>query len=69
MNSIPKIHEPVPRDKHLQSIPGVVPSLFDLPAGCTFRDRCDRAFERCRNSPPLFEPADGHHVRCFLYES
>jgi len=69
MDSIPKIHEPVPPSKLLQSIPGVVPSLFDLPTGCTFRDRCNRSFDRCHESPPLFEPAAGHHVRCFLYES
>ena len=69
MDSIPKIHMPVPPDKSLNSIPGVVPSLFDLPAGCTFRDRCQRSFDRCHESPPLFEPAAGHHVRCFLYEA
>ena len=69
MASVPKIHEPVPSGRLLPSIPGVVPSLFDLPAGCTFRDRCALAFERCHEAPPLFEPDAGHQVRCFLYES
>jgi oligopeptide/dipeptide ABC transporter ATP-binding protein len=69
MASVPKIHEPVPTDKLLPSIAGVVPSLFDLPAGCTFRERCPQAFERCSDDPPLFEPDPGHRVRCFLYES
>ncbi|MGD9015993.1 MAG: ABC transporter ATP-binding protein, partial [Desulfobacterales bacterium] len=36
LNSIPKVHQSPPLNKQLQSIPGVVPSLFDLPAGCTF---------------------------------
>ncbi len=33
--------------ERLQTIPGVVPSLGNLPAGCRFRARCDRAIARC----------------------
>jgi oligopeptide/dipeptide ABC transporter ATP-binding protein len=68
MASIPKIHEPVPEGRVLPSIPGRVPGLLDLPEGCAFRNRCDRAFDRCRENPPLFEPSEGHRVRCFLHE-
>ena len=32
----------------LQTIPGTVPELVDLPAGCAFADRCDIAEARCR---------------------
>lgn len=47
---------PVPgeRRRRLYSIPGQVPDLAALPAGCTFADRCQRASALCRQSlPPL----------------
>ena len=47
---------PVPgeRRRRLYSIPGQVPDLAALPAGCAFADRCQRASALCRQSlPPL----------------
>lgn len=47
---------PVPgeRRRRLYSIPGQVPDLAALPAGCAFVDRCQRASAVCRQSlPPL----------------
>ncbi|WP_373048146.1 ABC transporter ATP-binding protein [Vulgatibacter sp.] len=38
--------------ERLQTIPGVVPSLGNLPAGCRFRARCDRAIARCAEEEP-----------------
>jgi peptide/nickel transport system ATP-binding protein len=37
----------------LNQIPGGAPSLLDLPAGCPFRPRCDRATDACRADPPM----------------
>jgi peptide/nickel transport system ATP-binding protein len=34
--------------ERLREIPGVVPSLVDLPAGCTFAPRCAFADQQCR---------------------
>ncbi|RJQ63568.1 MAG: ABC transporter ATP-binding protein [Desulfobacteraceae bacterium] len=66
MKSIPNIDAPVPEGRVLQTIPGVVPSLLDLPPGCAFEDRCDRAFETClKQAPPLFKIGSGHQVRCW----
>ena len=51
--------------RRLQSIPGAVPELHDLPAGCTFADRCDLAEAACRDAPP--DPVavgGGHLVAC-----
>lgn len=67
MESIPQMDEPVPSDRKLQTIPGVVPNLLNLPQGCTFRDRCTKAFDKCIEEPTLLEPVDGHKVRCWLY--
>ncbi len=52
----------------LATIPGVVPDLLDVPAGCPFSNRCDKAFDRClaeRPGPSL--PRQGHTVCCWLY--
>jgi oligopeptide/dipeptide ABC transporter ATP-binding protein len=56
----------------LETIPGVVPSLIDLPPGCRFASRCvarlQHELEICtREIPDLVEIAKGHSVRCFLY--
>jgi oligopeptide/dipeptide ABC transporter ATP-binding protein len=52
----------------LPAIPGVVPSLTDLPAGCAFQDRCSHVHERCRREePPLANIGSGHDVRCWLH--
>ncbi len=68
MDSIPKMNKPIPINRKLKTIPGVVPSLLGLPAGCSFQDRCERAFEPCRReSPSLIELEAGHVVRCWLY--
>jgi peptide/nickel transport system ATP-binding protein/oligopeptide transport system ATP-binding protein len=68
MASIPQIDAPIPADRKLEVIPGVVPSLMDLPPGCSFRERCSRAFDRCqREDPPLIDVKPGHQVRCWLY--
>jgi oligopeptide/dipeptide ABC transporter ATP-binding protein len=58
------------RGKRLEAIPGVVPSLYDLPAGCKFNTRCPHAFDRCFMDPEpgLLEFGNGRTVRCRLYE-
>ncbi len=69
MASIPKIDQSVPPDRKLKAITGIVPSLYDLPLGCTFQDRCDRVHDRCRiEEPPLIDAGCKHTVRCWLYD-
>jgi oligopeptide/dipeptide ABC transporter ATP-binding protein len=58
---------------NLETIPGVVPSLIDLPPGCRFAARCvarvQNELEICtQHIPALKEIEPGHEVRCFLYE-
>jgi oligopeptide/dipeptide ABC transporter ATP-binding protein len=63
---------PVPgaaRAARLADIPGMVPPLNALPAGCAFAPRCPRAMERCRMAQPaLTEPRPGRKVACFAAE-
>ena len=69
MASIPKVDSPVPEDKLLNAIPGIVPSLYDLPKGCAFQDRCDRQFQKClEQTPSLYDTGSNHFARCFLHE-
>ncbi len=50
----------------LKTIPGMVPSLFELPVGCRFQNRCEFVEPRCREQvPPLEDLDNGHQVRCF----
>ena len=51
--------------RHLEALPGTVPSLLRLPSGCRFRDRCVRAIDECaRVDPPLERKAPGHWAAC-----
>jgi len=61
MNSAPDNAEP---RAQLRSIPGTVPNLAQLPAGCAFRERCFAAGEACGVTPPL-RPVDQQHVACW----
>lgn len=54
------------RARVLPTIPGEVPDLINLPAGCIFRERCDKAMERCAAVPPLTRLSEGHNAACWL---
>ena len=50
----------------LNEIEGMVPSLANLPPGCTFAPRCGYATDDCRNAyPPHREHRPGHWVACW----
>lgn len=57
-------------DEGLYSIPGLVPNLLKLPAGCPFAPRCDYCLDACREGlPPLIPVSTKHAVRCWLHAS
>ncbi len=56
----------------LAVIPGNVPNLIDLPAGCRFAPRCttrieEHVEEALEHHPELRPIGPGHDVRCWLY--
>ena len=53
--------------ERLRVIRGAVPSPLDWPEGCRFAPRCDYAFERCEEQPPLFSLDDSGSA-CWLCE-
>jgi oligopeptide/dipeptide ABC transporter ATP-binding protein len=57
------------RRARLNEIKGMVPSLANLPKGCTYAPRCGLASEECRASyPPLVQHRPGHWVACWHAE-
>ncbi|MES2071288.1 MAG: ABC transporter ATP-binding protein [Pseudomonadota bacterium] len=53
-----------PHGQPLRQIPGMTPSLLNLPSGCAFRERCARATVECEQNP-LLRTVDGRALRCF----
>ncbi len=53
----------------LSEIPGSVPSLAAMPAGCSFAPRCPHAMPRCQlERPTLVDLGGGRQAACFLFE-
>ena len=74
LNSIPTLSKDptgkVKRDR-LQTIPGIVPNLLELPPGCRFQERCVHVVDSCRQSEPDLRVVKSlsngdHRVRCPL---
>jgi peptide/nickel transport system ATP-binding protein/oligopeptide transport system ATP-binding protein len=54
------------RQKYLRTIPGSVPSLYNLAPGCRFYERCSYADSHCaQEEPSLDEIEQGHFVACW----
>jgi peptide/nickel transport system ATP-binding protein len=51
--------------KRLFSIEGIVPSLFDMPKGCTFAPRCQQSESLCSQRATLHELRKEHKTRCW----
>src|SRR6476661_9592613 len=50
LDSVPANNE---RGQRLKQVPGMTPSLLDLPPGCPFRERCAYATVECTVSPEM----------------
>jgi len=53
------------RGERLFQIPGMTPSLLNLPTGCAFQARCPRADDACIEEPEITQPVANRKVRCF----
>ncbi|MGK2859189.1 MAG: ABC transporter ATP-binding protein [Thermoanaerobaculia bacterium] len=63
--SLPRLSSGATR---LTTIPGVVPDIRRLPAGCTFAPRCSEVMEACSVAVPALMPTGADcRARCFLY--
>ncbi len=58
-----------PRGESLNQIPGVMPTLMEIPPGCAFNNRCKRAEGICRvERPPLEHKSYGGRAACHFLE-
>ncbi|MGD9124326.1 MAG: ABC transporter ATP-binding protein [Desulfarculaceae bacterium] len=65
IRSIPQVDEDRER---LYSIDGVVPSPFDMPAGCAFHPRCSLVVPPCTHGfPDLERHGPSHRVACIRH--
>lgn len=68
VESLPSMESKLTRTSRPRGIPGITPSLLDLPAGCAFRPRCPKAIEQCSTiTPPLEKVRAGQWTACHLY--
>jgi oligopeptide/dipeptide ABC transporter ATP-binding protein len=64
INSVPSIE--ADRVDRLRTIPGFPPDMLNLPQGCPFAPRCERASTECLSAKPAMSEAEpGHWVACY----
>ena len=68
LQSLPRVDKDASGAKQrLQEIPGIVPSLLNLPTGCKFASRCPSVMPQCKEQePPLEQVAPDHFSACWL---
>ena len=68
LDSIPRLE--TRRKTKLNIIEGMVPSLYEIPSGCRFRNRCPYAMEICAGDPPPMKSVGPNHLAaCYLYDA
>jgi oligopeptide/dipeptide ABC transporter ATP-binding protein len=65
MSAIPTRHS---HGHKLVAIKGTVPENPGSLIGCPFESRCELAFEKCSEPPPMFNLGNGHLCACWLLE-
>jgi peptide/nickel transport system ATP-binding protein len=65
MGSIPTL---TADSERLTQIPGSMPRLNAIPAGCAFNPRCPHAFDRCRVARPELLRAERSLAACWLHD-
>ncbi len=69
LNSIPVLgRRTAGNTGELTEIKGMIPSLYNLPSGCRFSNRCPDKMAICEKEEPDLTTLDGaHRVRCWLH--
>jgi oligopeptide/dipeptide ABC transporter ATP-binding protein len=62
LSAIPRLE--AERKSRLATIPGLVPTLAEMPSGCRFANRCPFAAPVCATQPPLEPVSAGHTAAC-----
>ncbi|QTA92666.1 ABC transporter ATP-binding protein [Desulfonema magnum] len=62
LSSMPRLE--YPRKMKLNVIKGMVPSLYELPRGCRFQNRCPYFQAVCETEPPMKSVGENHFSCC-----
>lgn len=65
MGSIPTLAQ---NEDRLSQIPGSMPRLTNIPAGCAFNPRCSKVLDICRQAQPAIAQVDRSQVACHLFD-
>ena len=66
LRSVPRIDSEL---EELYQIPGSVPDLAEIPAGCRFAPRCEHAAAACAEAEPELMDRGNRRVRCWKVEA
>jgi peptide/nickel transport system ATP-binding protein len=66
MGSIPSMEHETER---LTQIEGSMPRLTEIPSGCAFHPRCEKAFDRCSRERPDLMAAGTSQAACWLHDA
>ncbi len=66
LSSIPRLD--TPGKSRLSIIKGIVPSLYDLPEGCRFQNRCPHVQDICKTQPEMKAVGKDHLAACHFSE-
>ena len=70
LRSVPRLTEEGMKRRRLDTIEGVVPSLLDLPQGCSFAPRCQYEIAECtQRDIPMLRANGDHSSRCIRLDS
>ena len=68
MTATPTPEASVSSETRLNQIAGSMPGLTNIPPGCPFHPRCERALSRCSVEIPKVRSDGDSSIACFLYE-
>ena len=69
VESLPSLESKRTRTVRPKGIPGITPSLLNLPTGCSFHPRCPKAMHACAQAEPPGSMTDTDHTtHCWLYD-
>ncbi|KLT72833.1 peptide ABC transporter ATP-binding protein [Neisseria arctica] len=67
MSAVPIPDPKIERGKHIELLPGDLPSPLNPPSGCVFRTRCPEAIELCAKEKPQLKGGPAHRAACVKY--
>ena len=66
LGALPQMTQP---GQNLRQIPGSMPTLSNLPSGCSFSPRCSRSFSRCKEQLPELRIVKDRQIACHLQDN